>query len=75
MLDLHIDDAEVCPELKCHVKHVHLRIVKVRSKITYLTGSTQHEDHLVKNDHHVADVVAICVKTIRVGSSEYIFNI
>ena len=55
--------------------HALSRIVKVRSKITYLTGSTQHEDHLVKNDHHVADVVAICVKTIRVGSSEYIFNI
>ena len=96
--DLHVDDAEVCPQFKCHVKHIHLRskskawaqgtiiwrklclwqtlhrivmILQGYIKIKCLEWCTwqKNASYLVENDHHVANVIAVCVKTIRISSS------
>ena len=70
-VNLYIDDAKVGPQLKGHVKHVHLgtksaRVEKMFRKISLHSCHCkrvriQKNSYLVENDHHVANVVAVRV--------------
>ena len=73
VLDLYIDYAKVGPQLKGHVKHVHLGTRSARVERQKCSDRfSLHSCHcnrvrirkslnLVENDHHVANVVAVRV--------------